>query len=125
MTTIHLAPVYIPTPSIRMNYLITADGVIGQRTGLFSRFMHGIADILSRTTRVQSDIVLGKGNYSKLGPIVHGRGRYFYLTKNVRCRNFTLQEGYVLYTLGNTISGSETWTNYGRILEKPIKPYQA
>lgn len=107
------------------HYIIHDSGVHIETPNIIVRLVGWLSDIFDRSGTTQYDIVLGKGTYSKRGPIVHGRGRYFYLTRNVRCRNFTLQEGYVLYTLGNKITASESYTNDGRILEKPIKPYSA
>lgn len=65
----------------------------------------------------------GKGAYSKRNPIAKGRGRYFYLTRDVHCRNLTVQETYVLYTHGHKIRCRESVVVDGQILDAPIKPY--
>ena len=108
--------------------IANGDGVAVTEPGpvfyFFYRFppFRFLFDLLTYGFGWHGDIVLGNGAYSKSNPIAKGRGRYFYLTRDVHCRNLTVQETYVLYTQGHKIRCRESIVVDGQILDEPIKP---
>lgn len=107
-----------------------ADGVKELMPGKLFLFFYSFApfrfiyDLFRFGFGWHGDIVLGKGKYSDKGPVVKGRGRYFYMVRDVHCLNLTIQETYVLYTQGFRIYCREGLQLDGSIIAKPIKPYK-